>query len=138
VELDGKRLLDGGIADSIPLAYFESVGYTRNVVVLTKPLGYRKHKTPRISRLLLRKLPAVAEAMAKRHAVYNETVETIEKREALGEIFVLRPDAPLPIGHTSHSRKKLQRVYELGRTVGTRRLPELLRFLDKKSTAHSE
>ena len=35
VEIDGQKLLDGGIADSIPFGYFESIGYDRNVVVLT-------------------------------------------------------------------------------------------------------
>ena len=35
VEIDGQKLLDGGIADAIPLQYFESIGYTRNVVILT-------------------------------------------------------------------------------------------------------
>ena len=42
VEIDGKKLLDGGMADSIPLKFFESIGYDRNVVVLTQPADYRK------------------------------------------------------------------------------------------------
>ena len=131
VSIDGRRLLDGGIADSIPLAYFESIGYTKNLVILTKPLGYRKHKTPRVSRLLLRKLPAVAKAMAKRHLFYNETVSSIEERERRGELFVIRPDAPLPIGRTCHSKKKIQSVYDLGREVAERRIKELRQFLEQ-------
>ena len=130
VSVDGRRLLDGGIADSIPLAYFESLGYTKKLLVLTKPLGYRKKKTPRAATLALRKYPRIAEAMAKRHIGYNETLASIEERERRGELFVIRPDAALPIGHTTHSRRKLQRVYDLGREVATRRLPELLRFLN--------
>ena len=131
VETAGRRLLDGGISDSIPLAWFESIGYQRNLVVLTKPLGYRKRKTPRVACIALRRDPAIAKAMANRHIFYNETVASIEEREAKGEIFVIRPDAPLPIGHTTHSRKKLRRVYALGREVATRRLGELLAFLNK-------
>ena len=41
----GYDLLDGGISDSIPLKYLESVGYDRNVVILTQPMGYIKTKT---------------------------------------------------------------------------------------------
>ena len=44
VEIEGRKLLDGGIADSIPVRYFQSIGYDRNVVVLTRPKGYRKGK----------------------------------------------------------------------------------------------
>ena len=42
VRLMGRSLLDGGISDSIPVKFFESIGYTRNAVVLTQPRGYRK------------------------------------------------------------------------------------------------
>ena len=42
VELEGKKLLDGGMSDSIPLKFFQSIGYEKNVVVLTQPKGYRK------------------------------------------------------------------------------------------------
>lgn len=43
---DGRLMLDGGISDSIPLAYFRSIGYGRNVVVLTQPRDYVKKATP--------------------------------------------------------------------------------------------
>ena len=32
VEVDGYKLLDGGIADSIPLKWFRSIGYERNII----------------------------------------------------------------------------------------------------------
>ncbi|MBQ8816339.1 MAG: hypothetical protein IJZ84_03550 [Lachnospiraceae bacterium] len=44
VEIDGYKLLDGGIADSIPLRFFEDSGYDRNIVILTRPEDYRKKK----------------------------------------------------------------------------------------------
>ncbi|MFR2189268.1 MAG: patatin family protein, partial [Blautia sp.] len=37
VNLDGHMLSDGGTADSIPVRFFESIGYERNVVILTQP-----------------------------------------------------------------------------------------------------
>lgn len=127
--LDGRRLLDGGVSDSIPLSYFESIGYTKNLVVLTKPLGYRRERASRAACAMLRKFPGIARATRERHIRYNKTLESIERREAAGEILVIRPDAPLPIGRISHSRSALQAVYDLGRAVAERRLPELRAFL---------
>ena len=42
VEIDGQKLLDGGIADSIPVRYFETIGYDKTIVVLTQPEHYQK------------------------------------------------------------------------------------------------
>ena len=39
VEIDGRKFLDGGMADSIPIKYFESIGYDRNIVILTQPIN---------------------------------------------------------------------------------------------------
>ncbi|MBR6673572.1 MAG: hypothetical protein IKL39_02455, partial [Mailhella sp.] len=71
--------LDGGIADSIPLSYFESIGYEKNIVILTQPKGYVKEKNKMlpIIRIALRKYPRLVDAMARRHEIYNETVEYI-------------------------------------------------------------
>ena len=79
VEVGGKKMLDGGISDSIPLKYFESIGYDRNVVVLTQPEGYLKSKNKMISliRLRLKKYPKLVDAMARRHEMYNSTLEYI-------------------------------------------------------------
>ena len=42
VKTDGYKLLDGGLSDSIPVKYFQSISYDKNVVVLTQPEGYVK------------------------------------------------------------------------------------------------
>jgi predicted patatin/cPLA2 family phospholipase len=74
VEVDGYKLLDGGITDSIPLQYFESIGYNRNVVILTQPRQFQKKKASLLPlmRILLKKYPRLIEAMEKRHIFYNE------------------------------------------------------------------
>ena len=77
VEVDGYKLLDGGMADSIPVKYFESIGYDRNVVVLTQPEGFVKKKNEFLSfmKIRLRKYPELLKTIANRHNVYNETLE---------------------------------------------------------------
>ena len=89
VEADGRRLLDGGIAEPVPFPALEAAGCGRNVYLLTQPKGYRKEK-PRalpLLRFALRDTPRMAEAMARRHEVYNRRMTEIDEREARGEIL---------------------------------------------------
>ena len=131
VEIDGQKLLDGGIADSIPLEYFESIGYDRNVVVLTQPLYFIKKKLPAapLIKLLLRKYPAIIPVLANRHNDYNNATRLIREKELKGEIFVIRPPAPLEIGKTEHNPDVLQRVYDCGRCEAEKHLSEIKAFL---------
>ncbi|MCR5272576.1 MAG: patatin family protein [Lachnospiraceae bacterium] len=133
VSVDGHVLLDGGISDSVPYRYMEEMGYNRNLIVLTQPEGYRKKKNSMTSviKFLLRKYPAVAEAMAKRHEVYNRQMDEINERERSGESFVIRPSEALGISRTEDDPNELERVYQLGRTEAKNVLEDLKIFLKK-------
>lgn len=129
VEIDGVKLLDGGIADSIPVAYFESIGYTKNVVILTQPQGYRKEKNrvlPLI-RMKYRKYPNLVKALENRHLMYNAELELIEKQEQRGELLVIRPDFPLSVKRAEKDPAKLTVCYEVGRRVAEKELAQLIR-----------
>ena len=131
VEINGQKLLDGGIADSIPLHFFESVGYDRNVVILTQPRGYMKehNKFMPLLRLNLRKYPKMLNALDRRHEMYKAQTRYVEEREKTGDVFVIRPDEPLHIGHVEHNPDRMRAVYNEGRKVGERRIGEILSFL---------
>ena len=131
VEVGGMKLLDGGISDSVPIKFFESIGYDRNVVVLTQPKCYVKKSTSLMSfmRLILRKYPNMVKALENRHNMYNETIKYICEKEEKGEVFVIRPEDFLPIKRTEHTPDKLQAVYDIGREVTLKRLDELKKFL---------
>lgn len=134
VELEGYKLLDGGITDSIPLKAFQREGFERNIVILTQPLGYEK-KPSRflpIIRMSLRKYPRVVEAMAMRHLMYNEELAYVEQEVRRGTTMAIYPDKPLPIGHISHDPAEMQRVYDIGREMGERKLEEMKSFLHIK------
>ena len=133
VKLNGQRLLDGGVADSIPLAFFQKQGYQRNVVVLTQPKGYRKqpNKLMPLMHLQLHRHPKMLKALAERHIMYNKEVDLVLQEERKGNVFVLQPQIKLTIGHTSHNPEKMQETYEHGRKVATEELPELKLFLTK-------
>ncbi len=133
VELDGGKYLDGAMADSIPLAYFESLGYDRNIVILTNERGYRKKKFPfkPALKMTLRGYPNAVHAMATRHEFYNETLDLIVEKERRGEILVIRPEDKLPIKRVTHDPQKLEAVYQMGRAIATRRLEEIKNFLTR-------
>ena len=131
VEVDGRQLLDGGLTDSVPLPYFQQLGYDRNIVILTRPRDYVKSPTghARLLRWLLRKHPAVAQAMLDRHMVYRQQVEYAHHEAEAGRALVLQPDADLGIPHVCHDADLMHRVYETGRALAERRLQEIQAFL---------
>lgn len=131
VEIDGLRLLDGGIADSIPVRYFESLGFDRNLAVLTQPKGYRKKKYAimPLAKIKYRKYPNFVKAMGNRHVMYNETLDYIAKREEEGKLLVIRPDVDLPVKKVEKNPENLRAAYEIGRRVATERLDEIKAYL---------
>ena len=129
--IEGRKLLDGGVSDSIPLEYAERHGYERNVVILTQPLGYRKHRTRLmpLMRIGLRKYPRMVEAMDRRHLMYNRQLDYVAEAERQGRCLVIRPDGKLPIGHVSHDPEQMERVYQTGRQMGERKINEIKEIL---------
>jgi predicted patatin/cPLA2 family phospholipase len=132
VEVDGYRLLDGGISDSIPLSYFQSLGYDRCIVILTQPASYRKQPfSSRMQKLLkraLRDMPAVYEDLMKRAEDYNREVAYVHAEEAAGRVLVIQPEEPLHISSVCHSGKDKIRVYQLGRQAGRKYLSAMKAF----------
>jgi len=131
IELEGQKILDGGVADSIPLEFFERIGYDRNIVILTQPKGYVKehNRLMPLMRIALRKYPRMIEALDNRHLMYNRQLEYVREAEHEGRCLVIRPDDKLPIGHISHDPEEMRRVYNIGRTAGEQYLDRIKEFL---------
>ena len=131
VSVGNRNLLDGGIADSIPLKFMQTQGYAKNVVILTQPLDYvkKKNKLMPLMKVVYRQYPNLLHTMAKRHEVYNEATAYIREQEAAGKIFVIRPEAPLDIHRVEHDKERIQAVYDLGRATAEERLDALRAFL---------
>ena len=133
VTVEGKKLLDGGIADSIPLRFFQEQGYDRNLVVLTQPANYVKkpNKLMPLMRLWLRRHPRIIRALEQRHIMYNNQLEYVRQEEKKSNTLVLRPEAALTIGHLSHNPDDMQATYEHGRKVATKHLEEIKAFFSE-------
>ena len=131
VEVGGKKLLDGGISDSIPLRFMAKNGYDKNVVILTQPRDYTKHKSRMIPamKLFYRKYPALVKACAERHRMYNSELKYISKAEKEGGALVIAPPEKLPVGHIEHDTNILQEVYRIGRKTGMEYLDKVIDFM---------
>lgn len=116
--VDGVPMLDGGIADSVPVGYARSQGYEKQVVVLTRNRGYRKKEGSNpAARLFYRKYPNLQKAISERNAVYNRAMEQIERLEDEGRIIVIRPLKPIEVGRMEKDTAKLTALYDEGYVI---------------------
>lgn len=130
VEIGGKKYLDGGCTDSIPLKAFQQMGYGRNVVVLTRDAAYRKKPSnPLLAKTVYRRYPEFAQAQAERYRHYNETLDYIHQQERAGSVFVIRPHEPPVIGRTENDPEKVRRLYNMGREDALNQLDALKAWL---------
>ena len=118
VEVDGIPMLDGGIADSIPVQHAIDMGWQHNVVVLTRNKGWRDmgkdHKIP----YLYKNYHRMRVALSHRHRAYNEQIQLVDDLEAAGKITCIRPIRPLEVGRIEKDTDKLERLYEEGFMLG--------------------
>lgn len=135
VEVGGYRMLDGGIADSIPLKFMESRGCERNVVVLTQPRDYVKKPAgaQKLIKLRYRKYPELIKSIQNRHKMYNGELKYIRSAEEAGRAFVIAPPEALPIGHIEHDPEVMLEVYRIGRRIANENLEAVKEFLELNS-----
>ena len=115
VYVDGEPMLDGGIADSIPLMRAIEQGYKNNMVVLTRNIGYRKPDKPsRVPFFCYRKYPAMRKAIMERNAMYNRQIEQVERLEEEGKVTVVRPVNPIVVDRIERDCNKLLALYNEG------------------------
>ena len=116
VNYKGRILMDGGLAESIPIQKSIDDGNTKHVLVLTRPKGYRK-KRPRFIRfasLIYPRYKGLCRALATRYVRYNETMDFIDQLEQHGNVFVIRPQSALTVGRAERNKGKLYAAYDQG------------------------
>lgn len=116
VSYKGRQLMDGGVADPIPIRKALADGVKKPVIILTKPKGYRKKpfRLSRTSRYFYREFMGLTYALDMHWKIYNETIEEIEKLESEGSVFVIRPSADYRIRGTERDPEKLEQLYRQG------------------------
>ncbi len=133
VNIDNKKYLDGGIADSIPIDKVMHMDYDRVIVVLTRPEEYRKKKSNQnFSRWYYKKYPKFAEAINHRYQMYNEELDKVSDLEKEGKIFVIRPSKLVRIKRIEKNKDKIQEMYDLGKEDAQNLLVRLNEFINHK------
>ncbi len=134
VEVDGKKYLDGGITDSIPLKAAFGMGYDRNVVIATRPKFYKKKPFlfGWLAKLWYKKYPLFVRAMLNRHFVYNNMLEIMAEKERHGQILVIRPSRYIKVSKMERNLTKVNELYDLGRKDAYDALERVRKFLEVK------
>ncbi|HDL5699046.1 TPA: patatin family protein [Mannheimia haemolytica] len=132
VEIEGKKYLDGGVSDSIPVQKFIEMGYDKIIVVLTRPLEYRKKPSSMwLFKRFYKKYPKLVQRWENRYAEYNQAVEQIIQLNEKQQIFVIRPSRTVKISRLETDVNKIQAMYDLGVEDAKNALAGLRAYLAK-------
>ena len=132
IEINGKKYLDGGISDSIPIDYCQSLGYDKIILVLTRPENsYKEDKLNFLYKLVYRKYPNLVERLINMGKDYEVVLKKIKDLENENKIFVIRPPEVLKIGRLEKNEYKIQNVYDIGLNTGIKEIDNLLNYLNK-------
>lgn len=132
VRINGRFYLDGGISDAIPLQKSVMDGNRKNVVVMTKEIGYMRKPATQLGLIKARylKYPKVYELMSERHINYNNQVAYIERQQENGQAFVIRPKHASSVGRVEKDIEKLKELYRQGYDEAAECYEELLAYLE--------
>ena len=117
IKIEDNLLLDGGIADSIPIKKMQELGFEKNIVILTQEAGYRKNPNSLlpIIKLVYKKYHKLIEAIENRHIIYNQQLEFLEEQEKLGNVIIIRPSEKPTASRTEKDKEKILETYNLGK-----------------------
>lgn len=132
VELAGHTLLDGGIADPIPVKKSIEDGNKKQVIILTRPKGYRKKRfrARLTARVIYPKYKKLIQALDKRHHIYNQTIAFIERLEREGKAYVIRPSENEQVKRTETDPEKLNALHRAGYQAGQKHAQALTDWLE--------
>ena len=131
VEIDGKKYLDGAIADSIPIDKMLTMSVDKIIVVPTRPIDFRRRKkTTILNKLKYKKYPLFVDKLSNRYKMYNEEVERIIDLENQGKVFVIRPSRFVNIKRLEKNPEIIQEMYDLGVSDTKSKLKELKKYLE--------
>ena len=133
---DGRQYVDGGVA--LPVAPLPSelpFPPKKTVYVLTRNRGYRKKPVGasgrRFTEFCLRKHPKAAELMMTIPERYNARLSELERLEAEGKVFLIRPEKPVTVTRAEKNAQKLSDFYDEGRQIAGARFEDMMTWLSK-------
>lgn len=131
-DINGIPMLDGGMADAIPVTKALEEGWDKLLIVLTRDVTYRKKPSGSLYmsaiRLIYRKYPKFLELIEERSKRYNDSLDLIAELEKQGKAIVLRPTG-ITVGNSESDVDKLMKYYHHGYETASEKMEEMKTFL---------
>ena len=116
VEVDGYKLLDGGVSDSIPVMKALEDGADKVIVVLTRDKDFlcKPYRFTKAYKAKYARYPKFLKSFENRYNKYNVTRDLIEKFESEGKLLAIYPSQPLIIKHLEKDIHTIDDTYKMG------------------------
>ena len=129
--INGVPMLDGGVADAIPVKKALEEGWDKLIVILTREEDYRKKYRPLYQffvRRVYRKYPELVSVLEERADTYNQSLELVKRLEEEGKALVFRPTG-IVVKNQESNVETLLCSYEHGYADAKQRHEEIESFL---------
>ncbi len=128
--------LDGGQVAAIPWRKALEDGNEKLVVVMTRPIDYRKkHKMKAFQRAWAKnrykKYPEFLKTYFGYNALYNRDMDDLEALHKEGKVFLIAPPVSLGISNMERNHDTLLKIYENAKKQTHEILLDLLKFLGR-------
>lgn len=133
IEINGNRYYDGGVCDPIPVRQAEADGHDKMLIVLTRPISYRKKLSRNnvvAAKAMKRKYPNLVEPLMTRHELYNKELEYCNRLEKEGRAVILRPTEEVQIESFEKDLEKIDRIYQFGYELAEENLDRIKALFD--------
>lgn len=132
VRIKGLELLDGGIADPVPIQKSIDDGNKKNIVILTNPLDYiqQPFKYSYFARKIYPKHKRLVDLIINNHEIYHDCLSYINELENDGKALILKPSKPCELGVLETNKSKLELYYNLGYKDTESRIREINNWLE--------
>lgn len=118
VEIDGRRFLDGGILDPIPIRQVVESGYEDITLVLNTPAGKRRKDNALIAGLAARRFPQLRDGIVRHHEIKHDAVHFAEHPPKGVRVHILRPSGPTGVSRLSRDLDRIRGAIQQGRRDG--------------------
>ncbi len=125
VIIGGRRFLDGGLTDPIPVRRAAAEGHTRITLILNTPLGAPRADNALVTSLTARRWPALRDGIVRHQEIKREAIAWAESPPAGVQVSIIRPLAKTGLHRLSRDVDAIQAAIRQGREDGARHLRHL-------------
>lgn len=118
VEIEGKRWLDGGLTDPIPLARAIEDGAKEILLILNRPPGERKPEPPISAWLVGRRFPKLTENVKLHHEHHNRAIRLAAAPPPGVHVDVIRPRRDTGVRRFTRDVKTILKAAQTGEADG--------------------